>query len=338
MFENRPLSPAEGRLRHQSGSDNLIEHPAEWYSLMAVPGGRLTLGSVLVIVAGPDLLSYIDKFGTRNGTLDLALELTDRFGVVHDITSSTVHTIEQAAEWRRGEHHGTKMDPDAGLLEDGSRRAGLRGADLMSVPPTSVYWISAPVMLLNGREVEGLVWDIDDVREPSGAPMGAFKIIVRLGQSGAGGSLTWDPWQVVTNRATPASRVYSFSEPLPAADAIQWRVDLQYGSGSASNGETRIRTPTIFLLGTWVRLASPRLRFESLGDLVGRADERILLQEKGWNGIDDVAILRISLGIPLNSSPAEAVRVRFVGDAFLPPSLTCVRVQCIGGIVFEDAE
>jgi len=338
MFENRPLTPAEGRLRHPTGSENLVEHPAEWYSLIAGDGARLTLGSAFVTLAGPDLLSHFDKLGAGGGTLDFALELADRFGAVHDVTSVTVHALEQASEWRRGEHHGTTMAPDAGVLADGSSRAGMRGGDLLpsQPPPTGVYWISAPVVFRNGREVEGLFWEVDDLRKPSGEAMGAFKISVRFGQSAAGGEMNWRPWRAVTAAAEPARRSYRFDEPAPSADAVQWRVDLKYGPGGAGHAEGRLRTPTVLLLGTRIRLESRRLHFESLGDLVSHADERILLQPGGWNGTDDVAIVRITLGIPLSSSPMEAVRVKLAGGG-VPPSVTYVRVQCTGGILFEDA-
>lgn len=335
MFENRPLTPAEGVLRHQSGSTDLVEHADEWYVLNSGSGARLTLGSAFVTMAGPDLLAHLESFGTSGGKLEFALQLADRFGAVHNAVGAAVYTVETAAEWRLGEHHGTTMDPDAGVLPDGSRRAGIRGADLMAgePAPTGIYWISRPISFRNGREVERLVWDADDLRTPAGDQKGAYKINVRLGQD-TGGTMTWRPWQTITDAAAPARRAYDFTGTLPAADAIQWRVDFQYGPGGAGYAEARLRTPTMFLAGVWVRLASQQFRFDSVGDLLIRADERILLQSKGWNGTDDLVTVRLSLGVPIKALPTEDIRVRFTPTAGMP--LTYARVHCAGGLIFDE--
>ena len=335
MFESRPFTKEESALRHQSGAMNLLQHPGEAYGITPLSASRYSLQSISAVIAGPDLLSRFNALG--GGSLEIMMERADRFGSVHDLASATLHTIELASEWGAGQHNGTFMDPDTVALPDGSRRTGLRGADMLpeQALPTSVSWISKPITLLYGREIERLAWEADDLRRPTGELSGAYKISFHTGHTVAGGAITWDQWRAATDTNDPGRRELLFTSPRPYGNCAQWRIDLQYGPGGVQYPEGRMRTPIILTLGMWIHLEQHRLHFESLASLLSRSEEIITLQPNGWSGTDDLAVVRLKIGMPLIIAPGEAIRARYLVGAGTS-SLTYLGLNCDGGMFFEE--
>lgn len=338
MWENRSLAPAEGTLRHTSGATNLSMYPGDWFSLAPrAAEEQISLSGLEIILSGQGLLEHIEGFGGTNASFEIALHLRDRFGSVHDLAAKTLYTIETAAEWQAGTHHGTMMDPHAGNLPQEASRAGLRGADLLpgQPEPPSVSWTSPRIALSFGTDIERVVWEVDDLRDNTGNALQEYKLSFRVGPTLAG---PMGEWQEVSALALLGRTECVFDDPVPSGHFAQWMVELKYSpSSGAAFDETPRRTPIIYSLGFWLRLPSHHWKFESLADLLARADVRARLLPLGWKGAVDAVLLRLPLEIELRRKPWESIHARFVLPAGTASPLDTLQIRATGSLTFEEA-
>jgi hypothetical protein len=98
----------------------------------------------------------------------------------------------------------------------------------------------------------------------------------------------------------------------------RWRITLPFvGPGVAIEaGQSTVHTATFFSLCAWIRLAEPRWRFRSAGELLERSEISRHVGTGAWSGgAEDVLLLRVPLSIALHGRLGEKVAARLTGGA-----------------------
>lgn len=328
MFRPRLLSPGEAALRHATGSDDLTDHPDDWYVLAPRHDDEVySVAALQLTISGEGLLDALDRLG-NGAVLEIAVFEADRFGVAQDGTLAALVALEAAEDWRRGIHDGTVIDPEAGRRLDGAPRPALVGRSRTSPPsPNNAQWTSADIDLRYGRHIERAVWEIEGVRDRAGEDIDALRLEFMTGRH-QGGGIDWDPSWTSLNVAGDQGRWF---DPPLEADVIRCRVGLTYETPvDAAYHPMAARTQRVFMLGFWIRLEAPWWRFGSLARLLREAEKDPLLRSASWDGAD-VALLRLPLPVRLRKRHGERIAARIVGGA---DGLTLIRIEAVAEIGF----
>ncbi len=335
MFQNRSLGREESLLRHgPTASANLVEHPGEWYEIgPAFADEHWKVTTLNLTLAGEGLLQQLQGFGGPGGVLEIALILADGLGGVRDLAPLVFHGITSAQEWGAGSHAGTLVDLQAGSYGDGRPRAGVRG-DLRQAASGMVTWTSAPQALRYGRQIEAVSWEADLLRDASGQPLDSARLILQTGVFGPGGAISWTDHPVAATGPALAAGQSAFT-PALTASLLRWRLELDFlPVGQAAYAEEAVlRTSTFFLLGTWIRLASPWWTITSLADLIHRGEADRELRPQGWDGHLDACLLRLPLGLELTGRLKEKVGARLRGAG---QALKLMEIQAVTDVWYEE--
>jgi|GEM_PF-3513504 len=338
MFEPRLLSRHEALLRDPAtGQSNLAAAPAVWHEFAPVFADEvIDVGSLGLIGHGQDLLAHLDSFGGQPARLEIAVEVEDGYGRPRDLASLTPHRIESGEDWREGRFTDSLLDPDAGRIADGSERLALRGTDrfLPSNPPTVGSWTSAPIDLRYGNEVTALSWEIWPARDAAGGIVAPPALSVRSGTRNTG-AITWQPAQTVAQTATEIAAGHrDLSVPL-AGDVLEWTVRLPFfDPGTAGRGDQPVlRTAAVFSLSAWIPMARHRYRFDSIAEILERAELSRHVAASAFNGTDDGFALRIPLAVLLRGRLRERIRARLSGAG--ASSVKSLELHVVGDLAFE---
>jgi hypothetical protein len=338
MFEPRMLSRHEGLLRDPaSGGVNLAAAPGVWHDFAPVFDDEvIDIGSIGMRGFGPDLLANLDSFGGQPARLEISVEVEDGYGRPRDLAGLTPCRIENGVSWRQGTFANTVLDPKAGRLADSSERLALRGTDLYlpGNPPQVGLWESAPIDLRYGRDVMALSWEVWPAADASGNVAAPPTIAVRVGDK-VSGSIVWQPQQIVAQSAAEVALGHvDLSTPL-TGDVVEWSITLPYlDTGSAGRGDNPVlRTASVFSLCAWIAMSSHRFRFDSLAEILDRAELSRHVAPSAFGGADDGFVLRVPLAVLLRGRLRERIRARLVS-----PGATAIRgleLHVVGDLAFD---
>jgi hypothetical protein len=342
MFQARMLSRAEGLLRHPStGSANLAAAPDEWHLVAPrFADERFDVGALGMTIAGGGLLTNLASFGGSGGAIEIAVDLSDGYGGVRDMVGLTPHVVSAAADWAAGTFDRSFADIEAGARSDATDRVGLRGLPVASpaASPASAAWTSAPIDLRYGTEIVAACWEGWAIRDPAGNSIGVPTFELRTGTRGPGAAIAWSAFNTAAATAAAFDAGYRDLPSAIAGDVFQWRITLPYVDPGvvAAVGETVLRTATLFSLCAWVRLAAPRWRFASLGEIIDRSEMSRHVATAGWDGSDDAVIVRLPLSAALRGAHRELLRARVTSAA--AASLGVVEIHAVADLRFDRAE
>ncbi len=330
MHQPRILARQEGLLRHPgTGSPNLAAAPNEWHVLAPrYRDERYRISALAMTLAGPGLLASLGSFGGATGTLEVAVDVADGLGGVRNMASVTAHLIDSVREWR-GTHLSTFVDREAGRYQDGTERAGLRGLPVAGAAPAPAEWVSAPIPLRHGSQVEALSWEGELLRDAAGRVVAPPRIEARTGQFGSGGTIAWGPYAPVAATAAEAETGRrDLAAPL-VGDVLGWRVTLPYADPgvAAPQADSVARTATLFLLGAWISLAASRWRFDNVAQLVERSEFGRYGAPGGWDGSRDLLLLRVPLDATLRGRRQDGLRARLAVSG--SPGLAVLEIQAV---------
>ncbi len=319
MRQPRTLSPSESLLRNpDGGAANLAAAPDTWFEL--TPRGkdeRYDISMLGFTIAGPGLLSNLDRFGRALGQIQFASEVLDESGVLLDTLSLVRETISSESDWSRGIHAGTLADREVDSRGEGSRRARLRGNPAPAGSnPSAAQWTSPAFDLSYGSEIVAASWECGGLRDASASTTAAPAIELLTGKRRDGVSADWDPPRTIVSSSSAIERGYAELAPPAIGELYRWRIRLPYvdPGGSSRTGESAPRTATFYSLGAWIRLARPRWHFSSLAELLARGEAGPILSPGGWkDGTEDLLLLRVPFSIHLHGRSKEKLKARLTG-------------------------
>lgn len=321
MRQVRILSRAESLLREPgTGNSNLAAAQGTWFELSPRRADeRYELSMLGLTVAGAGVTSNLDGFGGAVGQLELAVDVHDGYSAVRDMAALTPETFGAEGEWGRGAHTGTFADREAGVALDGSDRVGLRGMPAaISASPGPAQWTSPTLDVLYGTEIVATSWECWRLRDPSGNTVAVPTIELLTGTRAGPGLINWTAAQTIASSAAEVERGHAdLAAPAPG-DLYHWRITLPFmDTGVAIEaGQSTVQTATFFSLCAWIRLAEPRWRFRSAGELLERSEISRHVGSGGWSGgAEDVLLLRVPMSIALRGRLGEKVSARLTGGA-----------------------
>ena len=333
MFQNRALGREETLLRHETDrSPNLLDHPGEWYVLAPqYSDEHWRITSFNLVIAGPGLLTQLRGFGGAGGDLEFGLDLYDGLGSTRNMAPVVFHASESAKDWKAGHHNGTVMDLAAGVYDNGNPRAGLRG-DLRQ-PRASSVWTSEEFPLRYGKELTGLSWQADLLRDASGIPLNSARLILETAVAGAGGSFIWTASITISTGAELSAGRRDFA-PI-RCERYRFKIELDFFDvGEMAHRELFVRqTSTFFLVGVWISLESPWWTIRSLADLIHRAEADRELRTGGYDGNWDICVARLPVSAEIIGRRAEGVRARINQPG---NGLRLLEVHAVTDVWYED--
>jgi hypothetical protein len=317
----RILSRGESLLREPgTGNSNLAAAQGTWFELSPRRADeRYELSMLGLTVAGPGVTSNLDGFGAAAGQLELAVHVHDGYSAVRDMAALTPETFGADGEWGRGAHTGTFADREAGGALDGSDRVGLRGMPApISASPGPAQWTSPTLDVLYGTEIVATSWECWRLLDASSNTVAVPTIELLTGTRGGPGLINWAAAQTVASSAAEIERGHTDLAAPAAGDVYRWRITLPFVDPGVAieAGQSTVHTATFFSLCAWIRLAEPRWRFRSAGELLERSEISRHVGTGEWRGgAEDVLLLRVPFSIALRDRLGEKVAARLTGGA-----------------------
>ncbi|MCZ7537770.1 MAG: hypothetical protein M5T61_18865 [Acidimicrobiia bacterium] len=207
MYDERPLDEPEKYLRlggAQSAYDGIVDMSAGDATKRFEMGPARSIESyfipsLLVTIAGPELLDNYHRFGKNDGELRLAQLTTDDLGVQWDRLSGRVHRLGTDEDWVKGVFDGTRSDsrlteagkpPSVGNLVPittsalGTAGLGMEALELFPFQlPTSfggvIAWRSA-TMDVRGARVSDVGWEVSDAVDKHLAEQHRYRIDIQF--------------------------------------------------------------------------------------------------------------------------------------------------------------
>jgi hypothetical protein len=335
VFQNRAPGRKETLLADTASGATNLAAGTNWFSAGPVRDDEVWRVTTLdLTIAGPGLLENLRGFGGAGGKLEIGFDMHDGFGTVRDIAPLFFHSIAEVPEWSSGSSAALLVDPEAGRYSDGRPRAGVRG-DARSTAAAAT-WSSEEIELRYGKEVHAAVWHLEPLRNPAGDVLDVVRLDLEAGVVQAGGNVQWSTHGVIasTQDQEPGSR--TFTAPV-VADRIRWQLRLQFADVTEASYDASSvrRTAKMLQLGVWAGSSSPWWHLHSLAELIHRGEADRELRTKGWDGTQDVCVIRLPVSTELRGKWRERLKARLIGAG---SALSLLEAHAVTDIYFLPPE